>query len=104
VATMMNGRRFSYMVMILGALAVLVGTGVLATDRSLLSLCQRGCWLNAALFAFFGEQGGKLAFALVWYLTAGVIFWFAIRLRHRSKSSPDTNDSAAVHRRQARAR
>lgn len=66
-------------------LAVLVGTGILVSEKSLLALCQRHCWLNSLLLAMFGDGGGKIAFAMIWYAVAGMTMYLATRLRRQKK-------------------
>jgi hypothetical protein len=80
----MGARGFSYLMMVFAGVGMLVGTGVLATDRSLMSLCQKGCWLNSLLFAMFGEALGKVAFASIWYGLAALACIVAIRIWRRS--------------------
>jgi hypothetical protein len=78
-------RSASLMMVVLAAIGFMVGTGVLVTDEPLRSLCQRECWLNDLLYALLGEQGGKTALAVIWYLAAGLILALAIRLRAKRK-------------------
>lgn len=89
---MMNARTFSYLMMTFAGIGLLVGTGVLASDKSLLSLCQKGCWLNSILYALFGERGGKLAFATVWYLSAALVFFLALNIRKKALRKHSDSD------------
>lgn len=86
----MNKSRFALLMMVFSAIGFIVGSGILVTDDPLRSLCQKGCWLNYFLYALFGELGGKLALAVLWYLAAGLCLTFALRLRikgsHKSRS------------------
>jgi hypothetical protein len=80
----MGARGFSYLMMIFAGVGVLIGTGVLTTDRSLTSLCQKGCWLNSLLFAMFGETMGKVTLASIWYGLAALALSTGIRIWRRS--------------------
>ena len=80
----MTRKIFSKLMLGFACIGVLVGSAVLVTNQSLLALCQRGCWLNSFLFAVFGDQGGKIVYAMIWYLAAGVIAFFSWRLGRKS--------------------
>jgi hypothetical protein len=84
----MNARVFTYLMFVLAGVGAMIGTGVLASDRSLLSLCQKACWLNSLLYAFCGEQGGKLALAMIWYALASLACIFAWKIKKTSHKKP----------------
>ena len=44
---------------------VAMGLGLMASDRSLLDLCIKGCAINSIFFVFFGDSLGKILAGIV---------------------------------------
>ena len=81
----MSDRIFANLVMVFGLIGILVGIGIFATDKSFLTGCQRGCWLEPLLTIFFGEQWGKRVLVSIW-CTAGLsIFYVGLTIRKRAQ-------------------
>ena len=71
---MISRRSFGWMLVVFGCVPLAIGAGVFFSDKFLLQLCLKTCWLNSLLLTIFGERGGKIMLSLVWFCCAGIFF------------------------------
>jgi hypothetical protein len=69
---------------VLAAFSIIAGLAVLASDVPLLQQdCRRMCPINALLFVLFGERGGRVALAAIWFAAAVLALWIVYSPRTR---------------------
>lgn len=81
-------RRFAYMLVIYACIGLLMGTGVLLSEKSLLAMCQKHCTVNSIFYSIFGESRGRAMLALLFYITSAGAIWYAIKALKKSKETP----------------
>lgn len=55
----MNKTFLTFSLALAGFFSIITGVGIWITDKPLMSLCRRHCWINALLYGVFGEFYGK---------------------------------------------
>ena len=77
--------RLRILIVIMGVLLLIVGLGAVVYSERLMSMCQKHCWFNGLLYAFFGEHNGKLILGAVWYLLGVVLIYLGLFMPRASR-------------------
>jgi hypothetical protein len=77
---------FRALFIIFGIILLGLGFATPLSSQALMSMCQKGCWLNGLLLAVFGEGPGKFALGAMFYaLGVWVLYLAVFKWRQPSK-------------------